>query len=105
MIALGAVLVADDQTILTSLEGKLIAHCPPPLRGLIEARGLGVLNALTVDQAEVTLCADLDHEETERLPPHRYVTFLRHRVDLVYRVTNGHFPSALLHYMQRGRNA
>ena len=105
MIALGAVLVADDQTILTSHEGKLIASCPSPLRGMIEARGLGLLNAPTVDQAEVTLCADLDHEEIERLPPLRYVTFLRHRVDLVYRVMNGHFPAALLHYMQHGRNA
>ena len=105
MIALGAVLVADDQTILTSHEGKLFASCPMPLRGLIEARGLGLLNAPAVDQAEVTLCADLDQEENERLPPRRYVTFLRHRVDLVHRVTNGHFPAALLHYIQHGRRA
>jgi HPr kinase/phosphorylase len=105
MIALGATLVADDQTILTSQNGKLIASCPAPLRGLIEARGLGLLNAPTVDLAEVTLCADLDQDETERLPPRRYVTFLRHRIDLVHRVTNGHFPAALLHYMQHGRSA
>ncbi len=105
LIALGAVLVADDQTILNSHDGKLLASCPPPLRGLIEARGVGILNAASLDQAEVTLCADLDHEETARLPARRYVTFLRHRIDLVYRVTNGHFPAALLHYMQHGRHA
>jgi len=105
MMALGADLISDDQTILASQDGRLMASCPPPLRGLIEARGLGLLNAPTVDQAEVVLCADLDHEETERLPPRRHVTFLRHRIDLVYRVANGHFHAALLHYMQHGRHA
>lgn len=105
LMALGADLVADDQTILTSENGRLLASCPPPLRGLIEARGLGLLNAPMVDQAKVVLCADLDHLETERLPPRRHVTFLRHRIDLVYRVANGHFHAALLHYMTYGRHA
>jgi HPr kinase/phosphorylase len=105
LIAMGARLVADDQTILTSEGGKLIARCPAPLRGMIEARGLGLLHAPTVDGAEVTLCLDLNHEETDRLPPRRYITYLGHRIDLVYRVTNRHFDAALLHYLRFGRHS
>lgn len=105
LMALGAVLVADDQTILTSTQGRLVATCPLQLRGMIEARGLGLLNAPTTPQAEIVLCADLDLVETERLPPHRQVTFLGHRIDLVHRGGNGHFHAALLHYMRYGRRA
>ena len=103
LIALGAVLVADDQTILTSTHGTLTATCPANLRGMIEARGLGLLYAPTVEAAEVVLCVDLAREEAERLPPRRQVTFLRHRIDLVYRGTNSHFHAAVLHYMRYGR--
>lgn len=105
LMALGAVLVADDQTILTSTQGKLVATCPARLLGLIEARGLGLLNAPTTPQAEIVLCVDLDQDETERLPPQRQVTFLGHRIDLVYRSGNSHFHAALLHYMRYGRHA
>jgi HPr kinase/phosphorylase len=105
LMALGAKLVADDQTVLTSTQGKLVATCPAQLRGMIEARGLGLLNAPTTPQAEIVLCADLELIETERLPPHRQVTFLGHRIDLVYRGGNGHFHAALLHYMRYGRRA
>lgn len=105
LMALGAVLVADDQTVLTSKNGKLVATCPARLLGLIEARGLGLLNAPTIPQAEIFLCVDLDQVETERLPPQRQVTFLGHRIDLVHRSGNSHFHAALLHYMRYGRHA
>ena len=105
LIALGAVLVADDQTIVTLEGARLVASCPPPLRGRIEARGLGLLNAPVIERADIVLCADLDQQEEDRLPPNRHVTFLRHQVDLVYRVENSHFPAALLHYIRYGRHA
>jgi serine kinase of HPr protein (carbohydrate metabolism regulator) len=39
-----AVLVADDQCVLETANGKLIANCPPALTGLVEMRGLGVVH-------------------------------------------------------------
>ena len=39
MMAYGAELVADDQTILAAQNDQLIASCPEETLGLIEARG------------------------------------------------------------------
>ena len=55
LMAYGCRLIADDGTQLTLEQGRLIAGCPPALRGLIEARGLGLLNATPLDAATVTL--------------------------------------------------
>ncbi|PIY73077.1 MAG: serine kinase, partial [Rhodobacterales bacterium CG_4_10_14_0_8_um_filter_70_9] len=43
LIALGAALVADDQVALRRVGEAVVAAPPPPLAGLIEARGLGLL--------------------------------------------------------------
>jgi len=51
LMALGAVLVADDYTDLVRCDDRVIARCPAALRGLIEARGIGILRADTVAQA------------------------------------------------------
>src|ERR1700760_1078663 len=42
---LGLRLVADDRTQVWACEGRLYGACPPPIAGLIEARGLGVIAA------------------------------------------------------------
>ncbi|WP_331459605.1 HPr kinase/phosphorylase [Paracoccus liaowanqingii] len=41
LMAVGAVLVADDRTDLRLQQGRLIAQAPPALSGRIEARGWG----------------------------------------------------------------
>lgn len=46
-----AILISDDQTLVTVEEGRLTARAPEKLRGLIELRGLGLL---TVPYAEAT---------------------------------------------------
>ena len=38
LMALGAKLVADDQTILTRKDGAIFASCSPRLRGMIDGR-------------------------------------------------------------------
>lgn len=105
LLALGASLVADDQTELAAKDGQLIARCPTPITGLIEARGVGLLAAPTVPEAEVVLVADLAQQENQRLPPRRKVTILGCEVDLVLQVQNGHFPAALMLYLLHGRQA
>lgn len=103
MMALGAALVADDRTEVAVQAGTLIARCPPPIRGLIEARGLGLMRAPFVDSAAVSLVADLSRVEDHRLPPARSITILGCDLSLVLQVQNDHFPAALMLYLRHGR--
>jgi HPr kinase/phosphorylase len=105
LMALGARLVADDQTELALRDGALIARAPVPIRGLIEARGVGLLRAPVVEEAEVVLVADLGQREDQRLPPWRKITILGKPVDLVLRAESDHFPAALMLYLAQGRQA
>lgn len=106
LLALGAGLVSDDRTAIWSEEGRVFARCPAPvIGGLIEARGIGLLHAPTVDSARITLVADLARRETERLPPFRKVTVLNCALPLVLQVQNDHFAEALMLYLRHGRQA
>lgn len=105
LMGLGADLVADDQTILTPNGADLIARCPTPLRGLIEARGIGILHANPLEAASVVLVVDLTQREVERLPPKREVTLLDVTLDLVLGQEGAHFPFALLQLLKGGRQA
>ncbi|MFN4155521.1 MAG: HPr kinase/phosphorylase [Paracoccaceae bacterium] len=103
LMAIGAALVADDQTALTLHGAEVIATCPPAIAGMIEARGVGLLNAPHLAQATVALVVDLDRTETARLPDHRQITILRQRLSLVLGSNSAHFPSSLRHYVLYGR--
>ena len=103
LIALGARLVADDQVALSLRDGALWAACPPTIRGMIEARGVGLLNADPVEGAEVVLAVDLEQTEAMRLPPRRKVSYLGRTVDLVLGQVGPHFPASLLLYVTAGR--
>jgi HPr kinase/phosphorylase len=105
LIALGAQLVADDQTRLERIEGGLVAHCPPALSGVIEARGVGLIRAPSLAWVPVALVVDLGQIEVDRLPPHRRITLCEIECDLVHSAPGPHFPSALLAYMKGGRQA
>lgn len=104
LIALGARLVSDDRTEVTAGPQGLVARCPSPaIRGLIEARGIGLLRAEPVEEAQVALVADLAQDEDHRLPPRRSMAILGSHLPLVLRVRNDHFPAALLLHLERGR--
>jgi len=103
LMAIGAGLVADDQTILTLQGAQIIATCPPAIAGMIEARGVGLLNTPPLPQAIVALVIDLDRVETERLPDHRTITILGQPLSLVLGSNSAHFPSSLRHYVLYGR--
>ncbi|WP_338402032.1 serine kinase [Paragemmobacter straminiformis] len=103
LMALGANLVADDQTTLTLAGETLVATCPPPIFGMIEARGLGILNADALDHAPVRLVVDLSQTEALRLPPLRNVTYLGRMLPLVLGQSTPHFPAALWQYVRAGR--
>jgi HPr kinase/phosphorylase len=105
LMALGADLVADDQTRIVRRGSALIASCPPAIRGVIEARGMGLLRAPSLDKVEIVLAIDLAQTETDRFPPRRSLTLLQCRIDLALNAPGAHFPAAVLHYLLHGRHA
>ena len=105
LMALGAELVADDRTELHPSGADIIARCPPAIRGMIEARFVGILTAKARDAAPVRLVIDLDRVETDRLPPKRNTEILGQTLPLLYRVEGDHFPAAVLHLLTYGRKA
>ncbi len=105
LMALGAKLVSDDRTSLTNKAGMLVARCPPNIRGMIEARGLGLIRADTAPSARIALVVDLGQTESDRLPPQRYTSLCGVTCALVLGQQTPHFPSFLLAYMMGGRQA
>ena len=104
LIALGARLVADDRTEVRLREGRLLASAPPAIRGMIEARGVGLLSAPALGEAVLALAVDLGQAETRRLPPARVWEALGCRLPLLHGSTAGHFPAAILLYLRWGRS-
>lgn len=68
LIALGAELVADDQTLVRREHSGLIARSPETISNLIEARGLGFLTPPSCDKAALTHVVDLSQVQTQRVP-------------------------------------
>ncbi|TNC74077.1 HPr kinase/phosphorylase [Rubellimicrobium roseum] len=103
LMAGGCRLVADDRTELRAEDGRLLARCPPAIRGLIEARGVGLLAARSLEEAPVRLIVDLDRTETERLPPWRGEAVLGVTLPCLHKPATGHFAAAVLQYLKAGR--
>ena len=103
LMALGALLVSDDQTLLNLQAGKVFARCPTSLRGLIEARGIGILTAPPLESAAIALVVDLGQSAHERLPPRRKIVMLGQEIDLVLAPQGNHFSAALLCYLKGSR--
>jgi HPr kinase/phosphorylase len=102
LIALGCDLVADDRTVVSVTDGQVIATCPETIAGLIEARGIGILNASHVPSAVVALVVDLDKAEEMRLPPLRLFTVLGCDLPLIWRTDSAHFVPAILQILKAG---
>jgi serine kinase of HPr protein (carbohydrate metabolism regulator) len=65
----GAMLIADDQTELTTQNGQLIASPPASIQGMIEVRGLGLYHLAYAAAVPIGLVVDLVAEDhVERLP-------------------------------------
>ncbi|MEP2028302.1 MAG: HPr kinase/phosphatase C-terminal domain-containing protein [Paracoccaceae bacterium] len=104
LIAQGADLVADDRVVLTQTKTSIVADAPESIRGLIEARGVGVLNTPSVGPVSLELLVDLDISETERLPPLRVCRIGDHDLPVVHNSNSPRFPAALLLYLEHGRS-
>lgn len=105
MIALGAVLVADDRVALCADAGGLMAAPAPNIAGLIEARGLGLMR-MPYEPARVVAALRLDRPEPARLPPDdRFVRYCEQDVPLLFRPPGDHLAAMMILHLQHGREA
>ncbi|SEN68827.1 Hpr(Ser) kinase/phosphatase [Loktanella fryxellensis] len=105
LIALGAMLIADDQVVLTRRGDDVIASCPPALRGVIEARGMGILRARPTGPAPLACVVDLDTTEVARLPEWHSITLVGCAVPLFQKPPYIDLAAALMIYLRGGRSA
>ena len=103
LMGLGCGLVADDRVVIRGGGEAPVADAPGPIRGVIEARGIGLLNAGPAGPARVVLAVDLDRTETARMPQARNFDLAGHPIPLLLRVDGPHFPYAVLQYLKAGR--
>ena len=67
LIDRGAVLIADDQVQLAVDDARLLASPPAAIAGLLEMRGIGIVELPWTTTVPVCLLVDLD-AEPQRLP-------------------------------------
>ncbi len=104
LMGLGCALLADDRVKLQRVGDDVVGRCPDNIRGLIEARGIGILNADTIDEAIIRLVVDLNETEQDRLPARRNVTLCDVDLPLIRRIDAPHFGPAILQYLKAGRS-
>lgn len=96
MIAQGAVLISDDQVQLELLGQSVVAKPIPGFEGMIEARGVGILQTPWAPQVTLEVVVDMDTTELQRLPPHRSVSLLGQEVPKIYGRENPFLVASLL---------
>lgn len=70
LMARGAKLVADDRVELFVRRGRLAARAPVVIAGLLEVRGLGILEVPHIRASSVSLVVKLTDTPAPRLPLH-----------------------------------
>jgi len=103
LVAFGAMLVADDQVLISCPEGWPVARAPRSLAGVIEARGIGLLQADHCRAARLHLVVDMDVTETDRLPEDRTTVIAGHALPLLHKIESAHFAAALRQYVLGGK--
>ena len=103
LMAYGARLVADDKTELRLKDTSVIAACPHTISGLIEARGVGLLNADVVPETPVRVIIDLTEQEKDRLPHSHSAEIHGVTLPVLLNVVGPHFPAAILQFLKAGR--
>jgi len=103
LMAFGARLVADDQTIVDRVDGWPTARPAANIAGMIEARGIGLLAADSVAPVRIALVIDMDQIEDQRLPESRYFDILGEAIPLLHFSDTRYFHFGVLQYLRGGR--
>lgn len=99
LMAMGARLVSDDQTVLHLEQDLLIATAPETIRDLIEWRGIGLLPVTALPRAQVVVWMDMDRKTTARLPEPAWQDVLGVKVPCLRRPSRGPVAAGLRQYM------
>lgn len=84
LIDRGAILVADDQTLLSLEREALVAQCPVSLRGIMEVRGIGLCAFPFQEKSYLRLCIEIcEEEDLERFPDSLFVEYYEIKVPLL----------------------
>ncbi|MEM6577620.1 MAG: HPr kinase/phosphatase C-terminal domain-containing protein [Pseudomonadota bacterium] len=103
LIALGALLVADDRTCLSRRGEGIVATAPETANNRIEARYVGILKAPSTPSAPLALIVDMAQEEKERLPSLQHETLLGLSIPVIRKTNAPHFPASVALYLQGER--
>ena len=80
----GARLIADDQALLQRAHNHVLVRAPAEIAGLIEVRGVGVLQFDPLNEAPLALVVDLvPLMEIERIPDNRFEVVLGLAIPLI----------------------
>ena len=83
LIALGGVLISDDQLVLSNGENCVTVSPPDTLTGKIEARYIGILNCPYVKLSRLNLVVDLTTKPQDRLPQQHSIKIGAHHVEII----------------------
>lgn len=103
LMAFGARLVADDRTFVARRGAALVAAAPAALRGLVEARGVGLLRADPLEEAVLALAVDLGRAPAARLPHVREIAYLDVAIELISGRDVPNLDATLVQLLRRGR--
>ncbi|MCK0171714.1 serine kinase [Aliiroseovarius sp. S1123] len=106
LIGLGAQLVADDLSQIVLQDGAPFVIAPPELPGVIEARGVGLINVPHCPKARLQLVVDMGQIETSRLPASPAFTEVNGcAIECLFRVDAPYFAIAVFNMLRHGRHA
>ncbi|WP_234988897.1 HPr kinase/phosphorylase [Tropicibacter naphthalenivorans] len=103
MMARGAQLVSDDQTVLTVSDKGILADAPDAIKGMIESRGIGLLNAAPAGPTPLAAVLDMSQTDGARLPPIRKIKLLGHDLPLLHNFASPYFAAGLVQYLKGDR--
>lgn len=85
LLTRGAALISDDQTLLSTENGALLASAPPKLAGLIEVYGVGIVPSPRICNAPTAVAFELQlvNEQAERLPDLDFADYMGVRIQRV----------------------
>ncbi len=64
----GAKLISDDRVNITNIDNNIIATAPENIKGLLEVRGVGIINAPTIDKSQINIAIQLETSFIDRMP-------------------------------------
>ena len=100
LISCGAILIADDQVILSNQRHKIILSAPKAILGKIEARNIGILE-VSYTEAQLCLVVSLDKTELNRLPKTKYTEYFGKKIQTLHCKDLNGLEHSLIHFLKK----